>query len=107
MQEMHGPTEACKQPTQRGSTVTSQNALTTPSIPCMISQTEKFLGHLPICKRLAHCINWWEKHSHPQVLKLVKEGISFSNLPPMLSQHHQKHGQKEINLAKDILEDYF
>ncbi len=27
MQEMHGPTEACKQPTQRGSTVTSQKSL--------------------------------------------------------------------------------
>jgi hypothetical protein len=99
MQEMHGPTEACNQQTQRGSTVTSQNALTTPSISCMIAQTEKFLGHFPICKTLGHCIHWWEKHSHPQVLKLVKDGIS---LPPMFSQHHQKHGQREINLAKEI-----
>ncbi len=75
--------------------------------PTSISQTEKSLGHLPICKRLGHCIHWWEKHSHPQVLKLVKEEISLPNLPPMLFQHHQKHGQKEINLAKEILEDYF
>jgi hypothetical protein len=33
--------------------------------------------------------------------------VLLPNLPPMLSQHHQKHGQKEINLAKDILEDNF
>jgi hypothetical protein len=37
---------------------------------------------------------------------LIQEGISLPNLPPLLSQKHQTHSQKEIDLAKEILEDY-
>ena len=72
----------------------------------MIAIQETLLGHLPLCKRLGHCFQWWEKHSHPQVLHLIKEGISLPNLPPILSLNHHNYSQEEIHLAKDILEDY-
>ena len=107
MQEVQsklGPTVASK--TQRGSTVTSVSLPPHFPIAKMIANQETLLGHLPLCKRLGHCFQWWEKHSHPQVLHLIKEGISLPNLPPILSLNHHKHSQEEIHLAKDILEDY-
>ena len=107
MQEVQsklGPTVASK--TQRGSTVTSVSLPPHFPIANMIANQETLLGHLPLCKKLVHCFQWWEKHSHPQVLHLIKEGISLPNLPPILSLNHHKHSQEEIHLAKDILEDY-
>ena len=72
------------------------------AIPTLISDQERRYGQLPLYQRLQRNLTWWEKFANPQVVKLIREGISIQNLPPILSQKHQVHSQKEVDLAKTI-----
>jgi hypothetical protein len=70
-----------------------------------INLREKSWGNTPLYQRLQHSLQWWQKNASPQVVTLIREGITPQwHLPPLLSV--QGRQGSNLDQAQKILADY-
>ena len=71
----------------------------------IIEDVEKRWGDTPLPHRLQHSLPWWEKWATPQIVSLIREGITpqWENPPHLSVQGRQG---ENLEQAQKILEDY-